>query len=56
MGLILGLLFIGVAAQAGITLTSVKTEKPVLLSGVMDNAWKKAAPLKVTLNNLPYPL
>jgi hypothetical protein len=54
LGLIIGLLFIGVTVQAGTTLTSVKTDKPILLSGVADNAWQKAAPLKVTLDNLPY--
>ena len=54
LGLITGLLFIGVAAQAATTLTSVKTDKPILLSGVVDNAWQKAAPLKVVLGNLPY--
>ncbi len=54
LGLITGLLFIGVAAQAATALTSVKTDKPILLSGVADNAWQKAAPLKVTLDNLPY--
>ncbi len=54
LGLITGLLFIGVAAQADTTLTSVKTDKPILLSGAADNAWKKAAPLEVKLDNLPY--
>lgn len=54
VGMITGLLFIGVAAQAATTLTSVKTDKPILLSGVVDNAWQKASPLKVTLDNLPY--
>ena len=53
-GLVIGLLFIGVAVQAATTLTSVKTDKPILLSGTADDAWKKAAPLKVTLDNLPY--
>ncbi len=52
--LIVGLLFIGVTVQAATTLTSVKTDKPILLSGAVDNAWQKAAPLKVTLDNLPY--
>ncbi|NOQ65831.1 MAG: ethylbenzene dehydrogenase, partial [Desulfobacterales bacterium] len=54
LGLITGLLFIGVAAQAATALTSVKTDKPILLSGVVDNAWLKATPMKVTLDNLPY--
>jgi len=54
LGLVTGLLFIGVAAQAGTTLTSVKTDRPILLSGAVDNAWQKAAPLEVTLDNLPY--
>jgi hypothetical protein len=54
LGLIVGLLFIGVTAQAATTLTSVKTNKHILLSGTPDNAWQKAAPLKVTLDNLPY--
>ncbi len=54
LGLITGLLFIGVGAQASTTLTSVKTNKPILLSGAIDNAWQKAAPLEVTLDNLPY--
>ena len=34
--LITGLLFIGVSAQAATTLTSVKTDKPILLSGTAD--------------------
>ncbi len=54
LSLMIGLIFIGVAAQAGMTLTSVKTNKPILLSGAVDNAWQKAAPMKVTLDNLPY--
>ncbi len=54
LGLLTGLLFITVTAHATATLTSVKTDKPILLSGVVDNAWQKAAPLKVTLDNLPY--
>lgn len=55
LGLITGLLFIGVAAQAaGTTLASVKTDKPILLSGVADNAWAKASPLKVVLDETPY--
>lgn len=54
LGLMVGLLFIGITAQAATTLTSVKTDKPILLSGAVDNAWQKAAPLKVTLDNLPY--
>jgi hypothetical protein len=53
LGLMISLIFIGVAAQAAI-LTSVKTDKPILLSGAVDNAWQKAAPLQVTLDNLPY--
>lgn len=52
--LIVSLIFIGVTAQAATILTSVKTDKPILLSGAVDNAWQKAAPLKVTLDNLPY--
>ena len=52
LGLLTGLLFIGVAAQAATTLTSVKTDKPILLSGVADNAWQKATPLMVTVDNL----
>jgi len=48
------LLFIGVAAQAATTLTSVKTDKPILLSGTVDEAWQKATPLNVTLDSLPY--
>ena len=52
--LLTGLLFIAVTAHATTTLTSVKTNKPILLSGAVDNAWQKAAPLKVTLDNLPY--
>ena len=54
LSLMLGLIFIGVTVQAATTLTSVKTDKPILLSGAVDNAWQKAAPLKVTLDNLPY--
>jgi len=34
--LLAGLLFIGATAQAATTLTSVKTDKPVLLSGTAD--------------------
>ena len=52
--LIVCLLLIGFTAQAATTLTSVKTDKPVLLSGTVDKVWDKAAPLKVTLDNLPY--
>ena len=52
--LVVCLLFIGVSAQAATTLTSVKTDKPVLLSGTADKVWDKATPLKVTLDNLPY--
>ncbi len=48
------LLFLGLNAHASTTLTSVKTDKPILLSGAVDNAWKQAAPLKVTVDNLPY--
>jgi len=54
LSLLIGLLFIGVGAQAATTLTSVKTNKPILLSGAIDNAWQKAAPLEVVLDNLPY--
>ncbi|MEA3363453.1 MAG: ethylbenzene dehydrogenase-related protein [Thermodesulfobacteriota bacterium] len=54
MCLIVSLIFIGVTAQAATVLTSVKTDKPILLSGAVDNAWQKAAPLKVTVDNLPY--
>ena len=54
LSLMIGLIFIGVTVQASTTLTSVKTDKPILLSGAVDNAWQKAAPLKVTLDNLPY--
>ncbi len=54
LGLVTGLLFIGVSAQAGTTLTSVRTDRPILLSGAVDNAWQKAAPMEVTLDNLPY--
>ena len=36
LAMITGLLFIGVTAQAATTLTSVKTDKPVLLSGTAD--------------------
>jgi hypothetical protein len=53
-GMVLALVFIGVTAAAATTLTSVKTDKPILLSGSVDKAWQKAAPLKVTLDNLPY--
>ena len=54
LSLMIGLIFIGVTAQAGTTLTSVKTNKPILLSGAVDNAWQKTVPMKVTLDNLPY--
>jgi hypothetical protein len=54
LSLITGLLLIGAVAHADTTLTSVKTDKPILLSGAVDNAWQKAAPLEVTLDNLPY--
>ena len=54
IGLIAGLLFIGTTVQADTMLTSVRTDKPVLLSGTADNVWSKAAPLKVKLDNLPY--
>ena len=53
MCLIAGLLFFGVTAQAATTLTSVETDKPVLLSGTADDTWKKASPLKVTLQHGP---
>ena len=53
-GLIIWLLFIGGTAHAASVLTSVKTDKPILLSGDVDNAWSRAAPLKVLLDNLPY--
>ncbi|MCK5914438.1 MAG: hypothetical protein KAG12_11205, partial [Desulfuromusa sp.] len=52
--LLTGLLFIAVTAHATTTLTSVKTNKPILLSGAVDNAWQKATPMTVTLDNLPY--
>ena len=52
--LIACLLFVGATAQAATTLTSVKTDKPVLLSGTADKVWNKAAPLTVKLDNLPY--
>ncbi|MCW9049616.1 MAG: ethylbenzene dehydrogenase-related protein [Deltaproteobacteria bacterium] len=52
--LAVGLLLIGANAQAVTTLSSVKTDKPILLSGAVDKAWQKAAPISVTLDNLPY--
>ncbi|MFK5926063.1 MAG: ethylbenzene dehydrogenase-related protein [Desulfuromusa sp.] len=54
LSLMISLIFIGVTVQAATTLTSVKTDKPILLSGAVDNAWQKAAPMKVTLDNRPY--
>lgn len=52
-GLMSVLLLMAFTAQAA-TLTSVKVDKPILLSGAVDNAWSKAAPLKVTVDSLPY--
>lgn len=54
LALLTCLLFLGMSAYASTTLTSVKTKKPILLSGAVDNAWQQAAPLKVTVDNLPY--
>jgi len=47
-------LLFSLAAQAETVLTSVKTDKPILLSGTVDDTWDKAAPMKVVLDNLPY--
>lgn len=54
LALLTCLLFLGFSAYASTTLTSVKTKKPILLSGAVDNAWQQAAPLKVTVDSLPY--
>lgn len=48
------LLFIALTAQAATVLTSVKTDKPVLLSGDPEDEWGKAPVLEVVLDNLPY--
>lgn len=47
-------IFIAMTAQATTVLTSVKTDKPVLLSGNPENEWNKAPVLEVALDNLPY--
>ncbi|MBE0584978.1 MAG: ethylbenzene dehydrogenase [Desulfofustis sp.] len=44
----------GSAVAADQTLIAGKTAGPIILDGMADKAWESAAPITVTLDNLPY--